>query len=295
MDDEYSHTPIISRVYVMADIEDTAEQNRLGLQHRIWILTFDGRLHTTPLSPNITSVLDVGTGTGVWADTIAHAFPHAEVIATDLVLPQRRDDTPPNVQYVQHNADDLEWDLFKNGQFDFIHARMVTSGIRDWPRFREKCFRHLKPGGALEIIDVSHPLRSDEEAYDSKESSALINFVHVAGESWRQDGLDYRVTSKQTAGLEEVGFEDVEEETYRWPIGSWSEEEREKRIGQLVYGNTEQFLTLGGPHILTNKGFMNKEDADKVISSATEDLAKTKERKYLYMMKVHRARKPEQP
>lgn len=73
------------RIYVMADVEDTSEQNRLDLQHQMWILTFDGKLHTAPLSSGITDVLDLGTGTGIWANTIAKAFPNVNVVATDLV------------------------------------------------------------------------------------------------------------------------------------------------------------------------------------------------------------------
>lgn len=252
----------------------------------MWVLTFDGKLHTTPLSPGITAILDVGTGTGIWANTIAKAFQNVDVVATDLVLPPAKDNAPTNVRYIQHNADDAEWTLFKDGQFDFIHARMVTSGIHDWPGFRAKCFKHLKPGGRLEIIDMSHPLRSVESAYDSKESSALIKFVDLAGESWRQDGLDYRVTGKQIVGLEKVGFEDIEEKTFRWPIGAWPDNEREKKIGLLAKGNVEKFLTLAGKHILTNKGFMDDGGAEKAIAAAAQDLFETENRKYYYVMYV---------
>lgn len=250
----------------------------------MWVLTFGGRLHTTPLSPNITSILDVGTGTGLWANAIAHAFPTAEVIATDLVPPPRKDDTAANVHYIHHNADDPEWTRFRDGQFDFIHVRMVTGGIHDWPGFRKKCFRHLRPGGALEIIDMSHPLRADDEAYDSVDASALVKFVQLAGESWAQDGLDYKVSGKQTAGLEEAGFEDVEEETYRWPIGTWPEDEQEKKLGVLAQGNMEKFLRLSGRHVLTNKGFLSSEETTGVIAEANEELLKTNERRYYYVM-----------
>ncbi|KAK3197787.1 hypothetical protein GRF29_216g1289027 [Pseudopithomyces chartarum] len=138
-------------------------------QQGMWVLIFGRRLHTTPLSPNITSILDVGTGTCLSADAIAHAFPIAEVIATYLVPPSRQDDTAPSVHYIQHDADDPEWALFQVGQFDNIYVRMVTGGIHDWLGFRKNCFIHLKPGGALEIIDMSYPLRADEDAYDSED------------------------------------------------------------------------------------------------------------------------------
>jgi ubiquinone/menaquinone biosynthesis C-methylase UbiE len=250
----------------------------------MWVLTFNGKLHTTPLPSCPTSILDVGTGTGIWAKTIANAFPTTQVTATDLVLPPKKDDTPQNLRYLQHNADDPKWDVFEKDQFDLIHARMVTSGIHDWPSFRQKCFAHLKPGGTVEILDLSHPLRAEEEAFDSIESSALIKFVHLAGVSWRQDGLDYRVTGKQVEGLTNVGFEEVKEETFRWPIGDWPEDLREKRIGNLARGNVEKFLTLAGKHILMNKGFMNEKAAEEAINAAKEDLKNTNKRKYYYVM-----------
>lgn len=253
----------------------------------MWVLTFGGRLHTTPLSPSITSILDIGCGTGLWANAIAHAFPSAEVVATDLVPPQRKDDTAPNVRYIQHNADDADWSPLKEGQFEFIHARMITGGMHDWPGFRKKCFRHLKPGGALEIIDMSSPLRSEDPSYDSKDTSALVNFVHLAGESWERNGLDFGVSSKQVAGLEAVGFEEVEEETYRWPIGDWPEDEQEKRLGLLGRGNMDKFLTLSGRHVLTNRGFMSDEDAANTIDSAKMELSRAEERRYYYVMCVY--------
>ena len=328
-DYEYKHTPIINRIYVMADVQDLVcvyahvytgihSEGRMrrivsvstestvargshqfvpypfkdmsrrskGPQQGMWVLTFGRRLHTTPLSPNITSILDVGTGTGLWANAIAHAFPIAEVIATDLVPPSRQDDTAPNVHYIQHDADDPEWALFQVGQFDYIHARMVTGEIHDWPGFRKKCFRHLKPGGALEIIDMSYPLRADKDAYDSEDTSALVKVVQLPGERLAQDGLDYQVSGKQTAGLEEAGFEDVEEEIYRCPIGAWPEDDQEKKLGLLAQRNMDRFLSLSGRHVLTHKGFLSLEDITRVIDAAKEELLKTDERRYFSIMYV---------
>ncbi|KAJ4303194.1 hypothetical protein N0V90_002087 [Kalmusia sp. IMI 367209] len=266
---------------------------RLDLQHQMWLLTFQGRLHTTPLSPTLSSILDVGTGTGVWARSMARAFPKAEITATDLVLPPVRDDATPNLRFLRHNAEDSEWTPFPLDHFDFIHARMVTSGIHDWPEFRAKCYRHIKPGGVLQLLDLSHPLRAETSEFDSIEASPLIAFVQLAGDSWRQDGLDYRVTGKQIEGLKQVGFGHVEEETFRWPIGGWPEDDNEKRIGEMARENVTRFLSLAGKSILTNKGFMTEEKAEEAIQAAKEDLARTDEKKFYYVMKVHTARKPE--
>ncbi len=45
---------------------DEQEQDRLDMLHHIYLLVQGGRLHTAPIvSPQL--VLDIGTGTGIWA------------------------------------------------------------------------------------------------------------------------------------------------------------------------------------------------------------------------------------
>jgi tRNA1(Val) A37 N6-methylase TrmN6 len=39
----------------------------LDLQHHLYSLTLDGRLFLSPLKHNVRHVLDIGTGTGIWA------------------------------------------------------------------------------------------------------------------------------------------------------------------------------------------------------------------------------------
>lgn len=39
----------------------------LDLQHHLFLLTLDGRLCLAPIGNNLQYVLDVGTGTGIWA------------------------------------------------------------------------------------------------------------------------------------------------------------------------------------------------------------------------------------
>jgi ubiquinone/menaquinone biosynthesis C-methylase UbiE len=37
------------------------------MQHKMWSITLDGKLHLSPIGPNPQNVLDIGTGTGIWA------------------------------------------------------------------------------------------------------------------------------------------------------------------------------------------------------------------------------------
>ncbi|KAM0260536.1 hypothetical protein ACHAPA_010221 [Fusarium lateritium] len=66
---------------------DDQENERLDLQHALFLRTFDDNLGFAP--PNdpgadVKHVLDVGTGTGIWAMDYADEHPGAEVIGVDL-------------------------------------------------------------------------------------------------------------------------------------------------------------------------------------------------------------------
>lgn len=40
---------------------------RQDMQHKMWSITLDGKLHLAPIDPNLQNALDIGTGTGIWA------------------------------------------------------------------------------------------------------------------------------------------------------------------------------------------------------------------------------------
>ena len=64
---------------------DESELDRLDLQHHIFTLLLNGELYLAPLKKQaIHRVLDVGTGTGLWAIEFADQFPNATVTGVDL-------------------------------------------------------------------------------------------------------------------------------------------------------------------------------------------------------------------
>ncbi|KAI8272847.1 Secondary metabolism regulator LAE1 [Colletotrichum sp. SAR11_57] len=129
---------------------DQKENERLGLQHNLMLLTLHEKLGLAP--PNdqdfrVKRVLDVGTGTGLWATDFADEHPDAEVLGTDL-SPVQTTHVPPNAKF---EIDDVEEPWTYSQPFDYIHVRGMTSSISDWKKCFGQCFANLEPGGYLEL------------------------------------------------------------------------------------------------------------------------------------------------
>lgn len=85
---------------------DEIEQDRLDLLHHLFLMMLDGQLYMSPTTSTPQRVLDIGTGTGIWALDFGDENPGSEVVGTDL-SPIQPSWVPPNV----------------NGS---IHARLST-------------------------------------------------------------------------------------------------------------------------------------------------------------------------
>jgi Methyltransferase domain len=103
---------------------DDEEINRLELQHLVWKLCLNGRLHIAPVPEDVHSVVDLGTGTGKWAMEFADAHPSAEVLGTDL-SPIQSTLAPPNCTFIVENVEH-DWEFSE--PFDYIHSRMLCLG-----------------------------------------------------------------------------------------------------------------------------------------------------------------------
>jgi SAM-dependent methyltransferase len=119
-----------------------------------------GALYTAPVQ-DPQAVLDIGTGTGIWAIEFADEFPGALVIGTDL-SPIQPGFVPPNVKFY---VDDFEqtWDYPEVGKFDFIHWRSLSGSTGDWAKLYGQAFNNLKSGAYLEVHEYDANIYSDDD------------------------------------------------------------------------------------------------------------------------------------
>jgi cyclopropane fatty-acyl-phospholipid synthase-like methyltransferase len=78
------------------------------------LLLLEGELYKAPIE-NPKRILDVGTGTGIWAVEMAEKFPNAKVLGIDL-SPIQPEWVPPNCRFIVDDAEESwpsrsVWDL----------------------------------------------------------------------------------------------------------------------------------------------------------------------------------------
>ncbi|KAK1658482.1 methyltransferase domain-containing protein [Colletotrichum godetiae] len=213
---------------------DERENNRLDLQHNLFIRTFDDRLGIAPPNDRHAKVgraLDVGTGSGIWAIDFGDEHPEAEVIGVDLSAVQPLF-VPPNVRF---EIDDIEEPWLFSQPFDYIHSRMMTGSISNWKRFLQSCFDNLNPGGYLELNDIDAVPVSDDGTLT--EDTSLMKSVRLCCEAIAKLGVPYEEFGRFEGLLKEIGFEDVHIERFKWPTNSWPKDQKHKEIGVWNYEN----------------------------------------------------------
>ena len=126
------------------------------------LILLEGRLQLAPIQENLQNLLDIGTGTGIWAITFANRYSTASVIGTDL-SPIQPEFVPPNCQFEIDDAED-EW-LYSE-EFDFIHMRRLMACFSDPRSVLERAYNHCAPSGYLEIRDGMFTLHCHDDTLD---------------------------------------------------------------------------------------------------------------------------------
>jgi trans-aconitate methyltransferase len=183
--------------------------------HHLFKLVAGGDLHRAPINNNNTAtpqrVLDIGTGTGVWALEMAETYPTTEIIGTDL-SPIQPNWAPPNVRFFIDDAES-EWAFGPTEKFDYVHARTVGGGIADWPRFLRQGWHSLKPGGWFEVQEFECWIRSDDGTHE--EARNANNFMTLLGQASVKHGRPVNIAKSVRQWMVDAGFDSVTDDIYK--------------------------------------------------------------------------------
>lgn len=118
---------------------------------------------------------------------------------------------------------------------------MLAGALTDWPRFVQRAFDNLSPGGWLELADITFPTQSDDGtlAPDSplmQWNEHVIKAGHTLNHSIEE-------AKKYKRMMLDAGFINVSEKLYKWPINAWPRDTKYKEIGACLSCSSCYFYT----------------------------------------------------
>ncbi|KAK2061987.1 S-adenosyl-L-methionine-dependent methyltransferase [Colletotrichum caudatum] len=224
---------------------DEFEMNRLDLAHAMMVKAMGSVLYRAPLQKGkVHRILDIGTGTGIWAVEMGDVFHNAEVLGIDLsaTTPEWH---PPNVKF---EIDDIEEPWVGHKKYDFIFCRYMGASIKDWPKLMENIYDNLAPGGWAEFQDVNTSFYSQDGTYSSE--TATASWMNGFMEACSATGRDPSVGPKLEGWVKDAQFQNIVADRIRAPLGPWPKDQWYSDLGMM-----NLILTLNGLEALSVKLF----------------------------------------
>lgn len=224
--------------------------------------------------------MEIGCGSGAWATEYALGNPTVQVIATDV--------TPPNLSSTPRNltilADNAEQDWSFDDNVDYIHIRLLTLAIRDWPLFFKRCWEHLNPGGWIELADASTPYKAENPAINCENSTFLrVGFLYY--EALLHNGIDMMAAHHHSDRLKLQGFVNIHQEVAKWPTnGKWQSEERLKTMGDMICKNWSTMSRTITPKVFQATLNMDHTKANQLVDSMLDEIENDTEKRLFFPM-----------
>lgn len=252
---------------------DEKELDRNDLQHHKYTLLLKDQLYIAPipderLKTGSSRILDLGTGTGIWAIDMADKFPDCEVLGVDIAAIQPQF-VPPNCQF---EIDDVEEDWpYRPSHFDFIHGRDLMTAVRDWPRLISQAHHHLKPGGWIQLASTIPGARTDDDTIP--ENSGYVESGRLYEEIALAMGAPLDAPRSWGEQMRAAGFVNVQDVVYKLPMGPWPRSKRLRTVGRLeqimiLEGGFEAYMLRGYTQVLGRK----PEDLQIILALARREV-----------------------
>lgn len=206
------------------------EQDRLTRQFKA-IQEFIGDLSFAPIRElNPKTILELGSGTGVWAAEAADMFPGASVVAVDIVRPNP-ESIRPNIQFRTFDLRQLfPWEA---ESFDVVHTRLTLTHIPNARDVLSRILPLVKKGGLLILEDTLAPVHRFPERVPG-----FVEFWNKFQETMGGRGVDFTLPRSYVGALQKSRmYDDI---TCRVEFCTFSEGD-DTRIGHLSAFSRKSF------------------------------------------------------
>ncbi|KAJ6623079.1 hypothetical protein B0H10DRAFT_2011056 [Mycena sp. CBHHK59/15] len=243
---------------------DDEELDRLNKQHEMFIEIMGKyppgltEIMQDDVPGETKSCLDLGCGSGAWIMELAREFPTSFAVAVDLV-PMQSLTMPDNCR---SEVDDINLGLEHfYGDFNVVHARLISSGIKDYVRLIDQISHVLRPAGLFDVMEFDFHVYDHME--DGNHKRCDLETSKIA-EPWVARWLVFACVAARNAGghpdaathlhrwiASHGAFEDVVYQDYWVPVSPHASfNEFQKRIGSQMRDDILAFLKSGRPLLL---------------------------------------------
>jgi ubiquinone/menaquinone biosynthesis C-methylase UbiE len=208
--------------------KDALEDQRLNYQHHALYRTISNH-YLAPLTPESThTILDVGTGTGIWPAEMARLFPHTQIVGIDVAFSSLPHPLPAGCTFARVNI--LEGLPFPDEQFTYTHQRLLVAAIPalHWPRVAHELFRVTAPGGWLELLEIGDAIQNAGPA-----TKRLLTWMTDISKSL---GFEMEVLRHLGDLLKQAGCVDVDAQDIPVPLGTWAGATGQMMLTDVLHG-----------------------------------------------------------
>ncbi|HEU5380743.1 MAG TPA: methyltransferase domain-containing protein [Ktedonobacteraceae bacterium] len=193
--------------------KDALEDQRLNFQHHVLYRTLSNH-YLAPISPTTATILDVGTGTGIWPIEMASLFPHAHILGIDVSLTSLPHTLPPTCLFSQANI--LQGLPFPDQQFDFTHQRLLVAAIPAacWPAVVRELVRVTRVGGWIELLEIGDTIQNAGPA-----TKRLLTWMTSISQEL---GFEMAILRRLGDLLSQAGCLAIEAQDIPVPLGEWA-------------------------------------------------------------------------
>ncbi|KAI9657724.1 MAG: hypothetical protein M1821_002900 [Bathelium mastoideum] len=257
---------------------DDQEQHREDMKHAMALAASGDRLHFAPLGPDPQHVIDLGTGTGIWAVEMGDTYPSAQVLGIDL-SPIQPTWVPPNVRFMVDDAES-DW-LYPPDHFDLVHARHCMTAFKDWARLLVSARTHLRPGGWVEVQDIHYFSRCDDGTMP--EGYMLQKWLKLVHEGLETMGVNLAGAPELTERIRAAGFQSVDVRVVKLPIGRWPRNPLLKKVGLYLQAVITDGLEGISLKPLCHGLGWTKEEVEVLLAGVRKDLKNSAIHSYFNM------------
>ncbi|KAH8202363.1 hypothetical protein TruAng_003436 [Truncatella angustata] len=235
---------------------------------------------SAPFSSPPKFVLDIGTGTGIWAAEFAQQNPFSYVVGTDLSAIQpvsslrnlifAKDDAEepwyfphPDPDHSQCHGHCEHW-----VKFDYVHLRMMLTCFDDTRTVMKHAFQNLNPGGWIEFQDTAMEFFQANQSYSG---DAIMRCAEGLNRGLAAIGRDGKKAWYYERWLKEIGFVDVVHRQCWIPITPWAADPKFKKMGAFNQSNLYDGVRGISWKLLRAAG-MPAEQIEKIVNEVRREL-----------------------